>query len=300
MNLLVVSEESTSKRVLQKVDLQGQMSFFTQFCRSLLVHKGKSMRAEVIRMFFPLSLWLLQDMTLLTDGASQTISATEARVSAHLFASIAIWPAYQSLCTSFPSVECAGALQISITPKVMKNIVEQQDQLRPAFQQDSGQTDLAASHTQGSHYWCEYNGQIRTISHSSECYGYCFWCVVICSHHLCTLQVDHAFAEATKFFTLPVESKLKYGRTPDTKNNGYISLELLLFVPPVDHHGIHFLLFLLWSPQHCEACYVHKACVHYSYNQQVVTFCKLDQWLITESCVCASYDVNHACKQFEH
>ena len=46
------------------------------------------------------------------------------------------------------------------------------------------------------------------------------------SCHSCPLQVDRACGEAAKFFTLPLESKLKYGRTPESKNNGYVSLEL--------------------------------------------------------------------------
>ncbi len=123
-----------SKKVPQKVDLD-KMRCFTQLSRSLLVQKGESMRAEVVREFFPHFLWLLRDVTLkVTDRAGQTISATEF-LHTRVLASQSGQPTElgKSLCSLFPSLECHTLPMPSINPKVIKNIVEQQDKLKPAF-----------------------------------------------------------------------------------------------------------------------------------------------------------------------
>ncbi len=123
-----------SMKVPQKVDLD-KMRCFTQLSRSLLVQKGKSMRAEVMRKFFPHFLWLLRDVTLkVTDRAGQTISATEF-LHTRVLASQSGQPTElgKSLCSLFPSLECHTLPMPSINPKVIKNIVEQQDKLKPAF-----------------------------------------------------------------------------------------------------------------------------------------------------------------------
>ncbi len=123
-----------SKKVPQKVDLD-KMRCFTRLSRSLLVQKGESMRAEVMREFFPHFLWLLRDVTLtVTDRAGQTISATEF-LHTRVLASQSGQPTElgKSLCSLFPSLECHTLPIPSINPKVIKNIVEQQDKLKPAF-----------------------------------------------------------------------------------------------------------------------------------------------------------------------
>ncbi len=123
-----------SMKVPQKVDLD-KMRCFTQLSRSLLVQKGESMRAEVMRKFFPHFLWLLRDVTLkVTDRAGQTISATEF-LHTRVLASQSGQPTElgKSLCSLFPSLECHTLPMPSINPKVIKNIVEQQDKLKPAF-----------------------------------------------------------------------------------------------------------------------------------------------------------------------
>ncbi len=123
-----------SMKVPQKVDLD-KMRCFTQLSRSLLMQKGESMRAEVMRKFFPHFLWLLRDVTLkVTDRVGQTISATEF-LHTRVLASEAGQPTElgKSLCSLFPSLECHTLPMPSINPKVIKNIVEQQDKLKPAF-----------------------------------------------------------------------------------------------------------------------------------------------------------------------
>ncbi len=123
-----------SMKVPQKVDLD-KMRCFTQLSRSLLVQKGESMTAEVMRKFFSHFLWLLRDVTLkVTDRAGQTISATEF-LHTRVLASQSGQPTElgKSLCSLFPSLECHTLPMPSINPKVIKNIVEQQDKLKPAF-----------------------------------------------------------------------------------------------------------------------------------------------------------------------
>ena len=74
-------------------------------------------------------------MTLkVTDRAGQTISATEF-LHTRVLASEAGQPTEvgKSLCSLFPSLECHTLPMPSINPKVIKNIVEQQDKLKPAF-----------------------------------------------------------------------------------------------------------------------------------------------------------------------
>ena len=123
-----------SMKVPQKVDLD-KMRCFTHLSKSLLVQKGESMRAEVMRKFFPHFLWLLRDVTLtVTNRAGQTISATEF-LHTCILASQPGQPTElgKSLCSLFPSLECHTLPMPSINPKVIKNIVEQQDRLKPAF-----------------------------------------------------------------------------------------------------------------------------------------------------------------------
>ena len=123
-----------SKKVPQKVDLD-KMRCFTQLSRSLLMQKGESMKADVMRKFFPHFLWLLRDVTLaMTDKVGQTISATEFLHTRLLASQSGHYTELgKSLCSLFSSLECHTLPIPSINPKVIQNIVEQQDKLKPAF-----------------------------------------------------------------------------------------------------------------------------------------------------------------------
>ena len=69
-----------------------------------------------------------------TDRTGQTISATEF-LHTHVLASQSGQPTElgNSLCSLFPSLECHTFPMPSINPKVIKNIVGQQDKLKPAL-----------------------------------------------------------------------------------------------------------------------------------------------------------------------
>ena len=123
-----------SKKVPQKVDLD-KMRCFTQLSRYLLVQGEESVRAEVMCEFFPHFMWLLRGVTLtMTNRAGQTISATEF-LHTCVLASQSDQPTElgKSLCSLFPSLECHTLPMPSVNPKVIRNIVEQKDQLKPAF-----------------------------------------------------------------------------------------------------------------------------------------------------------------------
>ena len=123
-----------STKVPQNVDLD-KMRCFIQLSRSLLVQRGESVKTEVMRKFFPHFLWLLRDVTMaVTDRAGQTISATEF-LHIHVLASQSGQPTElgKSLYSLFPSLECHTLPMPSVNSKVIKNIVEQRDKLKPAF-----------------------------------------------------------------------------------------------------------------------------------------------------------------------
>ena len=123
-----------SKKVPQKVDLD-KMRCFTQLSTSLLMQKGEATTTEARKKFFPHFLWLLRDVTLtMTDRAGQTISATEF-LHTRVLASQSGQPTElgRSICSLFPSLECHTLPIPTISPKLIKNVVEQQDKLKPAF-----------------------------------------------------------------------------------------------------------------------------------------------------------------------
>ena len=123
-----------SKKVPQKVDLD-KMRCFTQLSTSLLAQRGDSMSTDGMKKFFPHFLWLLRDVALdVTNKRGELISPTEflhTRVLAS--ASGQLTDLGRSLCGLFPSLVCHTIPTPAIKPKLIRNIVELQDQLTPAF-----------------------------------------------------------------------------------------------------------------------------------------------------------------------
>ena len=123
-----------SKKVPQKVDLD-KMRCFTQLSTSILTQRGDSMSADSVKKFFPHFLWLLRDVALdVTNKRGELISPTEflhTRVLAS--ESGQLTDLGRSLCSLFPSLECHTIPTPAIKPKLIRNIVELQDQLTPAF-----------------------------------------------------------------------------------------------------------------------------------------------------------------------
>ena len=120
-----------SKRVPQKVDLD-KMRCFSQLSTSLLAQRGDSI---TMKKFFPCFLWLLRDVTLaITNKEGKAITPTE-YLHTRVLASEYGEPTElgKSLCSLFPSLECSTLPVPSIKPEVIRNIVEQHDKLKPAF-----------------------------------------------------------------------------------------------------------------------------------------------------------------------
>ena len=123
-----------SKKVPQKVDLD-KMRCFTQLSTSILAQRGDSMSTDAMKKFFPHFLWLLRDVTLaMNNKQGEKIQPTEflhtrvlASESGHLTA------LGRFLCSLFPSLECRTLPMPTINPKVVRNIVELQAKLKPAF-----------------------------------------------------------------------------------------------------------------------------------------------------------------------
>ena len=123
-----------SKKVPQKVDLD-KMRCFSQLSNSLLAQRGDSMTPKAIKKFFPQFLWLLRDVHLaITDKEGKKITPTEF-LHTHILASECGEPTEvgSSLCSLFPSLECCTLPVPSIKKEVIRNIVDQEDKLKPAF-----------------------------------------------------------------------------------------------------------------------------------------------------------------------
>ena len=123
-----------SKKVPQKVDLD-KMRCFSQLSTSLLAQRGDCMTTEAIKKFFPQFLWLLRDVHLaITDKEGKKITPTEF-LQTRILASECGEPTElgSSLYSLFPSLECCTLPVPSIKKEVIRNIVEQEDKLKPAF-----------------------------------------------------------------------------------------------------------------------------------------------------------------------
>ena len=93
------------------------------------------MTPKAIKKFFPQFLWLLRDVHLaITDKEGKKITPTEF-LHTHILASECGEPTEvgSSLCSLFPSLECCTLPVPSIKKEVIRNIVEQEDKLKPAF-----------------------------------------------------------------------------------------------------------------------------------------------------------------------
>ena len=123
-----------SKKVPQKVDLD-KMRCFTQLSTSLLAQRGQSMSTDTMKKFFPHFLWLLRDVALdVTNKQGELISPTEFLHTCVLASeSGQLTDLGRSLCSLFPSLECHTIPTPAIKRSLIKNIVELQDQLTPAF-----------------------------------------------------------------------------------------------------------------------------------------------------------------------
>ena len=123
-----------SKKVPQKVDLD-KMRCFSQLSASLLAQCGESVSMDVKKVFFSQFLWLLRDVSLkMTDREGKELEPTEflhTRVLAT--ESGELTDLGKSLVSLFPSLECATLPIPSTKRDIIRDIVEQQDKLKPAF-----------------------------------------------------------------------------------------------------------------------------------------------------------------------
>ena len=93
------------------------------------------MTLEAMKKFFPRFLWLLRDVHLaITDKKGKKITPTEF-LHTRILASECGEPTElgSSLCSLFPSLECCTLPVPSIKKEVIRNIVEQEDKLKSAF-----------------------------------------------------------------------------------------------------------------------------------------------------------------------
>ena len=93
------------------------------------------MTTEAMKKFFPRFLWLLRDVHLaITDKEGKKITPTEF-LHTRILTSECGEPTElgSSLCNLFPSLECCTLPVPSIKKEVIRNIVEQEDKLKPAF-----------------------------------------------------------------------------------------------------------------------------------------------------------------------
>ena len=93
------------------------------------------MTLEAMKKFFPRFLWLLRDVHLaITDKEGKKITPTEF-LHTRILASECGEPTElgSSLCSLFPSLECCTLPVPSIKKEVIRNIVDQEDKLKPAF-----------------------------------------------------------------------------------------------------------------------------------------------------------------------
>ena len=93
------------------------------------------MSTDAMKKFFPHFLWLLRDVALdVTNKRGELISPTEFLHTCVLASeSGQLTDLGRSLCSLFPSLECHTIPTPAIKPKLIRNIVELQDQLTPAF-----------------------------------------------------------------------------------------------------------------------------------------------------------------------
>ena len=123
-----------SKKVAQKVDLD-KMRCFSQLSASLLSQCGECMSSEAKRVFFPQFLWLLRDVSLkMTDREGKELEPTE-YLHTRVLASESgeLTELGKSLVSLFPSLECATLPIPSTKRDIIRDIVRQQDKLKPAF-----------------------------------------------------------------------------------------------------------------------------------------------------------------------
>ena len=123
-----------SRRVPQNVDLD-KMRCFSQLSSSLLAQCGQSISREENKSFFPRFLWLLRDVHLkMTDRGGKEVGPTEFLHSRVLAAeSGELTELGKSLVNLFPSLECATLPIPSTKGNIICNILEHEENLKPAF-----------------------------------------------------------------------------------------------------------------------------------------------------------------------
>ena len=122
-----------SKKVPQKVDL-SKMKCFTQISTSILAQRGTAF-STTMKSFSPHFLWLLRDVSLnITDKEGKEIEPTEFLHTRILKGESGEFTELgRSLVSIFPCLECATLPIPSIKPKIIRNIVEKQNELKPKF-----------------------------------------------------------------------------------------------------------------------------------------------------------------------
>ena len=123
-----------SKKVPQKVDL-SKLKCFTQLSSSLLSQTGESPSGPAIKSAFPRFLWLLRDVSLkMTDRVGKEIEPT-AFLHTRILSSESgeLTDLGKSLVSVFPSLECATLPIPSTKRHVIRDIAQQQEKLKPAF-----------------------------------------------------------------------------------------------------------------------------------------------------------------------
>ena len=140
MNLLAVTTLLSSyliynsKRVPEQADLD-KIRCTAHLSTSLLIQKEGCRRVDIMKRFFPHFLWLLRDVMLeMTNRTGEIISPTDF-LHSRLLASESGQPTElgKFLCSLFPSLECHTLPRPTTNPTLMKNIVEEQVKLNPAF-----------------------------------------------------------------------------------------------------------------------------------------------------------------------
>ena len=123
-----------SRRVPLNVDLD-KMRCFSQLSTSLLAQCGQSMSREASKSFYPCFLWLLRDVCLkMTDRGGKEVGPTEFLHSRVLAAeSGELTELGKSLVNLFPSLECATLPIPSTKRNIICNILEHEENLKPAF-----------------------------------------------------------------------------------------------------------------------------------------------------------------------
>ena len=123
-----------SKKVPHMVDLD-KLRCCSQLSTSLLAQRGCSISSEAIQKFMPHFLWLLRDVSLsVTNRKGEPITPTEF-LHTCVLATESGQPTDlgKYLFGFFPSLKCHTLPIPSVRPAVIRNIIQQQDKLRPAF-----------------------------------------------------------------------------------------------------------------------------------------------------------------------